>query len=270
MVVRILFLTLFLPGLSSFVAKAQDTIATAAPVAEQNLAIEATSVIEEEVFDDLEYDPLESLNRIIYSFNFVFDACITKPLAIAYRLGLPEEVRNGIGNAFTNLGAPVTFVNHLLQGQLSRAGTTLLRFGINTTLGIGGLFNPAEDLGFPGVETNFNETLAVWGVETGPYLMLPIIGPSSFRGALGIGADYYTQPLSYALHPRDNKLWIYLSIKGVEFIHYRNLVLEALDDLEATSLDTYASLKSIYFQKQAHRLTQLKRTDETPAMAEKD
>ncbi|WP_052046033.1 MlaA family lipoprotein [Candidatus Paracaedibacter symbiosus] len=253
---KILFLIVFLSGLSFLAVEA------AVPQANESTA-QTTPAEEEDFGEDEELnDPLEPLNRTIYFFNSILDAFITKPLAIAYRLGLPEEIRNGIGNAFTNIGAPITFVNHLLQGQPSRAGTTLARFGINTTLGIGGLFDPARDMGFHTLETNFNETMGVWGVNTGPYLMLPIIGPSSFRGSFGLGADYFTQPLNYAFRPENHNLWIGLTMTGVEIVHQRNLVLEAIDDLEATSLDMYASLRSIYFQKQTYRLTKLKKVDE--------
>lgn len=214
-------------------------------------------------FDEDPNDPLEPLNRSIYFVNSIIDAIVIKPLAIAYRLGFPEELRKGIGNALTNLGAPITFLNHLLQGQPSRAGNTLVRFGLNTTLGIGGLFDPAQEMGFHTLETNFNETLGVWGVNTGPYIFLPIIGPSSFRGAVGLGVGYYTQPLNYAFRPQNHNQWVAYTITGIEVVHQRNLVLEAIDDLEATSLDMYASLRSIYFQKQNYRLSKLKESDES-------
>lgn len=213
-------------------------------------------------------DPLEPLNRSIYFINSIVDAIIIKPLAIAYRLGLPEEMRNGVGNALTNLGAPITFLNHLLQGNPSRAKTTLVRFGINTTLGIGGLFDPAKDMGFHTLETNFNETLGAWGVSTGPYIFLPIIGPSSVRGAVGMGVGYFTQPLNYVVRPQNDNEWIGYTIMGVEVVHQRNLVLEAIDDLEATSLDMYASLRSVYFQKQNYRLNKLKQADESTSSNE--
>lgn len=259
-----LFLMFLLSSVSSFVCAEEITSQPKEPAAKvestgdkQNSGPDG----EDLALDEELNDPLEAFNRSIYFVNSIVDAIVIKPLAIAYRLGLPEEVRNGIGNALTNLGAPITFLNHLLQGQPARAGTTLVRFGLNTTLGIGGLFDPAKEMGFYTLETNFNETLGVWGVNTGPYIFLPIIGPSSFRGAVGLGVGYYTQPLNYAFRPQNHNQWVGYTLMGVEVVHQRNLVLEAIDDLEATSLDMYASLRSIYFQKQSYRLNKLKESD---------
>ena len=167
-----------------------------------------------------------------------------------------------MGNALTNLAAPITTLNHLLQGEGSRAGMTLVRFGLNSTVGILGLFDAAKEMGFHTLETNFNETMGVWGLNTGPYLVLPIIGPSSFRGTLGMGVDYFTQPVNYFVNKDHHNQGIGYAILGTEVVHQRNLVLEAIDDLEATSLDMYASLRSIYFQKQTYRLNKLREADE--------
>jgi phospholipid-binding lipoprotein MlaA len=239
-----------------------DEGTTASPVVKNE---KETTVLTSEEKDDIaqedENDPLEPLNRTIYFMNSIVDAIILKPLAITYRLVLPEEVRNGVGNVFANLAAPITSLNHLLQGEPSRAGTSLVRFGLNSTIGILGLFDAAKELGIEGIETNFNETMGVWGINTGPYLMLPLIGPSSFRGTVGLGADYFTQPLNYFVNTHHDNQDIAYSLLGIELIHQRNLVLEALDDLEATSLDMYASLRSIYFQKQQYRLSKLKEAD---------
>jgi phospholipid-binding lipoprotein MlaA len=207
-------------------------------------------------------DPLEPLNRSIYFLNLLVDGAIIKPLAIAYRLVLPHEVRHGVGNVLTNLGTPIAFLNHFLQGSPSRAGTTFMRFCLNSTLGIGGIFDPAKEMGFPCVQTTFNETLAVWGIKTGPYLFLPIIGPSSMRDVVGLGADYSINPLHYLLRRQKNHQEIVYTITGGEVIHQRNLLLETLDDLEATSLDMYASLRSIYFQKQVYFLKKFNPVEE--------
>lgn len=272
-----LFLTFLLSGMSSFVCAEEAVTSTQEGEAKVESTVASTKVEpianignpeseegeEDDILDEEQNDPLEPLNRSIYFVNTLVDAVVIKPLAIAYRLVLPEEVRLGIGNALTNLGAPITFLNHLLQGQPSRAGTTLIRFGLNTTLGIGGLFDPAKEMGFHTLETNFNETLGVWGASTGPYIVLPVIGPSSLRGAVGLGVGYYTQPLNYISRPQNDNQWIAYTAMGVELVHQRNLVLEALDDLEATSLDMYASLRSIYFQKQAYRLKKLQEDDDS-------
>lgn len=242
-----------------FCAHANETKTVTPVVKNDKEATVATNQEQDDTVEgDDENDPLEPLNRTVYFLNSIVDAVILKPLAITYRLVLPQEMRNGVGNVFANLASPITSLNHLLQGEPSRAGTALVRFGLNSTIGILGLFDAAKELGIPGIETNFNETLGVWGVGTGPYLMLPLIGPSSFRGTVGLGADYFTQPLNYFVNTHHDNKNIAYSLLALELTHQRNLVLEALDDLEATSLDVYASLRSIYFQKQQYRLSKLK------------
>jgi phospholipid-binding lipoprotein MlaA len=205
-------------------------------------------------------DPLEPFNRVMYALNSVLDGMIMKPLAIAWRLLLPDPVREGVDHVFTNLKSPITLVNHALQGEPSRAATTLGRFLINTTMGILGIFDVATELGLPGEETTFNETLAVWGVNTGPYLIIPLLGPSSLRHIVGMGADYFFQPYDYYFdgdhHHGDS--WVPWAIIGVEAIHKRNLVLESVDDVVANSADPYATFRSAYFQYQAYRIQKLK------------
>ena len=127
-------------------------------------------------------DPLEPLNRFFYGINLMLDVAFLKPLAEVYRAVAPEPVRNGVRNVLDNLFAPVVFLNHILQGEAERATVTLGRFLMNSTIGCLGLVDAATEFGHPGYDTDLNQTLAVWGVETGPYLVLPLIGSSSFRG----------------------------------------------------------------------------------------
>lgn len=207
-------------------------------------------------------DPLEPLNRGVYYINMVVDGLVMKPLAIAYRLLLPEPVRNSVGNFLTNLNAPVSFANHLLQWQPKRAGTTAFRFLVNSTLGVVGFLDVAEMMGYKKNETGFSETLGIWGVNTGPYLILPILGPSSFRGAAGLGGDYFLQPYNYYFfNASDDDQWISWAITGTNMVHQRNEVLEAVDEVEASSLDTYVTFRSLYFQLVEHRLKQLRAPD---------
>lgn len=205
-------------------------------------------------------DPLEPFNRTIYAINGVIDGLVMKPLAITWRLVLPQPVRDGAGNVLSNLKSPVTFANHLLQGEPKRAATSLGRFLINTTLGILGIFDAASELGLPGEETSFNETLGVWGVNTGPYLILPILGPSSFRHVAGMGGDYLMQPYNYYFNGdhRHGDSWVPIAITGVNAVHQRNLVLESVDDVVDNSADPYATFRSAYFQSQAYRIKKLK------------
>jgi phospholipid-binding lipoprotein MlaA len=205
-------------------------------------------------------DPLEPFNRGMYGVNSVIDGLVMKPLAIAWRLVLPQPVREGAGHVLTNLKSPITATNHLLQGEPKQAATAVARFFINTTVGILGMFDAAADLGLPGEETNFNETLGVWGVNTGPYLIVPILGPSSVRHVVGIGGDYFMQPYNYYFngdsHHGDS--WVPTAITGVDAIHQRNLVLESVDDVVDNAADPYATFRSAYFQYQSHRLKKLK------------
>lgn len=208
-------------------------------------------------------DPLEPFNRVIYAVNGVIDGIIVKPLAIAYRLGLPEPVRDSVGNIIRNLKSPITFTNHLLQGEPGRAVTSLGRFVVNTTVGILGFFDAATELGLPGEETSFSETLGVWEVNSGPYLIVPVIGPSSARGLVGMGGDYFMQPYNYYFNgdSQHGDSWVPVAISGVDAVHQRNLVLETVDDVVANSADPYATFRSAYFQNQDYRIKKLKKKD---------
>ena len=205
-------------------------------------------------------DPLEPLNRGIYMVNSVVDGLVMKPVAIAYRLLLPQPIRDSAGNFYRNIKSPISFCNHLLQWEPRRAGNSLARFVINSTCGILGMFDAADEIGFKSDETNFNETLAVWGINTGPYLIIPVLGPSSFRRVVGIGGDYFMQPINYYFmgDRHEDDYWASLTLTGVDLTHQRNEVLEAVDDVIANALDPYATFRSVYFQKQTARLKELK------------
>lgn len=203
-------------------------------------------------------DPLEPLNRCVHYLNMGLDFAIVKPLAYVYRWTTPEALRSGITNFYTNLGAPINFANHLLQGRPEDAGNTIIRFVTNSTQGILGFFDPATEFGFPLKETGFNDTLNVWGINTGPYLVLPLFGPSSFRGSVGLVGDYYLQPYNhYFMNSSHNDDWISWTLTGVDVVRQREALIETIDDLVANSLDTYVTFRSIYFQKQAYRVTEL-------------
>ena len=240
---------------SSFMTLLSTAIASESPKPEQ-IETRFDSGGENILVDE---DPLEPFNRLIHFFNSGFDALIMKPLAIAYRLGLPEPVRDGIGNFFVNLHAPVSILNHLLQGEGARAGNSTVRFFVNTSLGFLGFVDTAHHMGHKAFETNFNETLGRWGVNTGPYLVLPFIGPSSFRHGVGMITDTFAQPETYYFRNHDHNDDRYgYGLIVVEQIHYRNTLLEALDDIANNSADPYTTLRSIYLQKQDFRLRELK------------
>jgi phospholipid-binding lipoprotein MlaA len=149
------------------------------------------------------YDPLEKENRVLFDATIQLDRAVIRPGAVAYRDVVPSGVRDSIRNFINNLGSPVIFANDVLQGDVDRAGTTLFRLGVNTTIGIGGLFDPATGWGYPRHTSDFGVTLGTYGVGEGPYLFIPILGPSNIRDLSGYGADFLFFLFSY--YPlRDN------------------------------------------------------------------
>ncbi|WP_205625023.1 MlaA family lipoprotein [Geminicoccus roseus] len=189
-------------------------------------------------------DPWEPVNRAIFSFNEVTDQMFLEPAARGYRAALPQPVRDSIGNVLHNLREPAYAVNAALQGERDQFGTSVGRLIINSTLGIGGLFDVASAFGYQKVETRFDKTLQTWGVDQGPYVVLPFWGPDTLRGALGRIPDAYMNPIQYL----DGEWpWITQNImEGLDF-RYRNI--ETIDDLRRGSIDMYATVRSIYLQR---------------------
>jgi len=138
----------------------------------------------------LVYDPWEPMNRGIYNFNARFDRAIFLPTVRGYRAVTPDIVEKGVSNFFSNLGEVNNFVNNVLQLQLKSSAITLSRFVVNTTIGVAGLWDPAEKFGMHQQKEDFGQTLGYWGVGSGPYLVMPFLGPSSLRDATGVGVDY--------------------------------------------------------------------------------
>ncbi len=196
-------------------------------------------------------DPLEPMNRVIFSFNQGFDDILLEPAARFYRQFGPPDIRKGISNFVNNWREPVTFVNDILQGEVSRAGTSLSRFLINSTFGLLGLLDTATYWGIEGHSEDFGETFAVWGFGEGPYIMLPILGPSNARDLTGFVVDFFYDPVSLWL---SNRGWTYvrygrLVMRGLIF---REENLETLDDLGKSSTDFYATMRSAYRQFRNH------------------
>ena len=188
-------------------------------------------------------DPWEGTNRSVFEFNRAVDDNIGKPVARAYRDVVPQFGRDGIRNFVQNFGEPVNFINAVLQGEDGRAAETAVRFIFNTTAGFGGFFDVAADYGLKVNDEDFGQTLAVWGVEEGPYVMLPILGPSSVRGVVGKIVDNFTNPIGYFFPTAGS---VTKTLAGGVDRRERNL--EALDDIERNSLDYYAALRSLYRQ----------------------
>jgi len=203
--------------------------------------------------EDLAYyrelnDPLEPMNRVIFQFNEAADKVVLRPLAIGYKTVIPSPLRSVIRNFLNNLKAPVVLVNDLLQGEGARARDTMGRFMTNTILGVGGLIDIASDAGIPYHEEDFGQTLAVWGVESGPYLVLPLLGPSNFRDAVGKGVDGAVDPAGIYIRNE-------YGLEGtavrytVDAVDWRAANLEVIDDLRRSSLDFYATVRSAYRQR---------------------
>lgn len=193
------------------------------------------------------YDPFEGINRIVFEFNRVIEGLLLNPLVHIYRGVVPPFFQKRIHNALTNLATPVYFLNDLLQLKIDHAGDSLARFVINSTLGLLGLFDVATDMGIPAHKDNFGTTLATWGADPGPYIVLPILGPTDLRGALGMVADFFADPFNYyAIHSHHEGL---MDIRfGATYVDERSRLIIMLENLEKTSVDYYAALRSFYWQ----------------------
>ncbi len=218
------------------------------PVAEQALkpktAISATRLGPEEIDD-----PLEGLNRAIFFVNGGLDTILIRPIAWVYGNYVPPFAKQRVRNFFTNLNAPVVFANDLLQFEFEDAAETGARFLINSTIGLAGLFDVASEIGLEPHEADFGQTLHTYGVGPGPYLVLPLLGPSTFRDGFGRAVDTLLNPLTWLLEPEEN-----LVIAGAKGLVQREELLESLDAVRETSVDYYAALRSLYYQNRAVEL----------------
>jgi phospholipid-binding lipoprotein MlaA len=197
---------------------------------------------EEEFDDGLTYDPWERMNRGTYAFNQWFDRWIFKPAAKGYAWVLPDPVQNAVSRAFLNLTGPTVILNDLLQGKWRQSGADSSRFVINTTVGLVGFFDVATKWGFPAHDEDFGQTLGVWGVGPGPYLVLPIIGPRNFRDTGGLGMDIVTDVNTYV---KDDALRY--GLYTLRLVNQRARLLGATDVLtEATGDDSYVFVRESY------------------------
>lgn len=200
-------------------------------------------------------DPFEPLNRGIFDFNQALDTMALRPAAIFYKEIIPPPFQRGTNNFLANLRSPVILFNDLLQLNFSAAGNTALRFIINTTAGIGGLDDRATDFGYPRRDNDFGQTLAVWGVPEGPYLVLPAFGPSSPRDAAGLVVDSAVlDPLGVLGNFNSNLADFSWARLGVGAANSRARVDAELEDLKKNSLDFYAALRSLYRQMRAAQI----------------
>lgn len=195
-------------------------------------------------------DPIEPVNRAVFKFNTVIDNMIFHPVATGYRAIVPQWGRQRVSNVFYNISEPVTVVNSVLQADPENAFTSLWRFIINSTFGLLGTFDPATDIGLKARQEDFGQTLGVWGFTNSPYLVLPIIGPSTLRDGVGLIADYYTNPFYNGMIIEDKGIrW---GLLAVRYIDLRASLLNVTDDIDRTSVDRYATYRSAFLQKRAH------------------
>jgi phospholipid-binding lipoprotein MlaA len=192
-------------------------------------------------------DPFEDSNRIFFEINEVLDDVLLRPAAVVYRNVVPEYGQQRVRNVLNIVDAPIVFANDLLQADGDRAGSTLMRFAINTTFGVAGIWDVATDWGYPHHDEDFGQTLATWGIEEGPYFYFPILGPSNPRDSLGRIVDVFFDPTTHVIWGDDYE-WVPAAKLAVNVIDLRSRNIETLDEIERSSVDYYASIRSLYRQ----------------------
>ena len=201
----------------------------------------------------------EGTSRAIFKFNMVLDEAIIEPIAKGYNK-LPEPIKNGTSNFTSNVATLLSIPNHLLQGDLKLAGDATASFLINTTVGIIGLGNPAEKLGFKSQKEDVGQTLGSYGFGPGCYFVLPVLGPTTARDTVGMVADTFIDPFAHITWRENELLGVsgnqidYLSVKGTSAIDFRADNETNFDSLERNSIDLYASFKSLYLQNRQNKI----------------
>ena len=193
-------------------------------------------------------DPLEPTNRAIFDFNQQVDKLAFKPVAEAYRDYVPQYARDRVHDFLDNWRAPMRFANDVAQGDIDRAAETFVRFTFNTGFGIGGLFDLASAGGVPSHQTDTGATFAVWGIGEGPYLVLPVLGPSNPRDLAGMAIEYEFDPVDYRLGQFDGYRWVSTTRGGMSGLDRREGAIDALNEIDRTALDLYSSIRSLYRQ----------------------
>jgi phospholipid-binding lipoprotein MlaA len=196
-----------------------------------------------------ERDPLEGFNRAMWGVNRGADKVIIKPVTTVYRTVTPRPARQGVSNFFSNLTEPWSLINNLLQGKPNRAADNLGRFLINSTIGIAGLFDHASKMGVNPAPEDLGQTLAVWGVNGGPYLVLPLLGPSTLRDGVGSGVAGFADPANIAVNQSGANVWVKRGYWAGRVINIRSDLIDSGGDaFLKSSLDPYAAARSAYLQ----------------------
>lgn len=206
------------------------------------------------------YDPWEKFNRKVHRFNNAVDRGVARPLARAYSNVVPRPMRLGVSNFFDNLTQPLSAINHLLQGRPKQAGQALGRFLLNSTLGIGGIFDPASDAKLPRRSEDFGQTLGVWGWKKSRYVELPFFGPRTVRDVFGLAGDIPLSPVRYV---EDDKTRIFL--QGLNLVDTRAQLL-SLDSLREGAVDDYTLVRDSWMQRRAYQIEGTRSQDEDKSL----
>jgi len=221
-----------------------------------------SSDFETSKFEDEIYDPIEPLNRAIFSFNNTADKIILEPVSKGYKK-LPSPVQSGISNFLSNLRMPLVVVNQLLQGQGKNASESAGRFLVNSTIGILGLIDVADKMGLEEKKEDFGQTLATWGVGDGFYIVLPFFGPSNVRDTAGMVIAYTTDPINaYAVN--EGEAWVVPLRTAVNAVDQRSKIIDEVNALRDNSVDYYAAVRSSYYQNRKAAINNTDDSDLTP------
>jgi len=193
------------------------------------------------------FDPYEAENRRMHAFNRSIDRAVLRPAGTGYSKAIPDDIETVIGNFSNNLSLPAAIANSILQGNGKAATEDFYRFLVNTTIGLGGLFDTATDLNMPAENgADFGQTLYVWGVNEGPYLELPLMGPATTRDAVGKAVDIFTNPLSYVVGTPETYYGTAAAVSSR--LSARGRYSDAIDSVLYDSADSYAASRSLYLQ----------------------
>ena len=241
---------LFLTLSSTIFAAASDDVKTSSADFE-------TTTFEDEIFD-----PLEGLNRAVFSFNNVADRIVLEPVAKGYKK-LPSPIQSGLGNFINNLKLPLAALNQLLQGQGKNAAESTGRFLVNSTVGVFGLIDVADNIGLDQKEEDFGQTLATWGVGDGFYIVLPLFGPSNLRDTTGMVMTMMTDPIN-AYFINEGEAWIVPMRTAANAVDQRSKIIDEVNALRDNSIDYYAAVRSSYYQNRKAAISNVDDSELTP------
>jgi phospholipid-binding lipoprotein MlaA len=248
------------PGLTLFcfllaVMALGVVVVSPAAAADQQLNRETTDEFSDEYADadadNMIADPLESYNRVVFTFNDRLYFWFLKPVSQGYGKVVPEPLRIGVRNFFTNLSAPIRLLNCLLQGKFTAFGGELSRFLLNSTVGVAGLMDPASYDGMKQYDEDFSQTLGFYGMGHGFYLVWPFFGPSSGRGTVGLVADYFTEPLTWIFW---DDIETGIAVGSGKTVNRTSLTIGMYEDMIRAVLDPYVAVRNAYYQNQLKKV----------------